>query len=230
MNRRTHAAPPRSAQIRLAQLLGISAAVGAIGLAALHVWDGSPQALLSAIRDEGAQAWLQLGLGGIIALCGVVAFPLSIALAATAILLPPAFAAIIAASGMTIGAAAGYALGRRRPAAVNAPQTAVARLQAWIVRHPLIAATGARFMVGVPFAVQNLLLGACLVPRRAYAIGSSVGIGANATGVFALSLAGEAALQRIERTWAFGWIGVGVVALLAIALAIRARQRRRARA
>ncbi len=147
---------------------------------------------LQALRDAPlGPVWLV----ALYVLAGLVVFPITVLVAATAIVLGPVEGFTTAMAGALASAAvlfwAGRWLGHRHIERFGGP--AVARASAWLARSGILAVATIRVVPVAPFTVINLVAGASHIHFRDFVIGTVAGM---APGILAFSLLGN----QLERT------------------------------
>lgn len=147
---------------------------------------------LQAVRDAPlGPLWLVV----LYVLAGLVVFPVTVLVAATAIVLGPAEGFATGMIGALASAAVlfwlGRRLGRRHIERFGGP--AVARASAGLARNGIVAVATIRVVPVAPFTVINLVAGASRIRFRDFVIGTVAGM---APGVLAFSLLGH----QLERT------------------------------
>jgi len=242
---------PIAAPVFLRQFIGARPSVGrfwrlirifgaAFALAGLILsWHLTPLADL--VRPEVVQAWLDAAaqsslapviVTGAFVAGGLVAFPVTVLIAATAATFGPWLGLAYAATG-TIASAiityfAGATLGRGVLEDVLGPR--LYRIRRMISRRGMLAVAAVRLVPIAPFTLVNLVAGASRIPIQDYIVGTIVGM---APGMIVLSILGFQILSIIMQPTVanvllflaavIGWVGlsVGVQAIL-----LRARSRR----
>jgi phosphatidylserine/phosphatidylglycerophosphate/cardiolipin synthase-like enzyme/uncharacterized membrane protein YdjX (TVP38/TMEM64 family) len=118
---------------------------------------------------------------------GLVFFPITLLLAATAIVFPPASAVPICLLGVLASAALTYGVGRLagrlRAGWLDGPRTA--RLRAQLHRRGTLAIVAARLLPVGNFSLINMTAGALGIPFGAYMLGNALGV---LPGVLALTV------------------------------------------
>jgi uncharacterized membrane protein YdjX (TVP38/TMEM64 family) len=206
-----------SGRRRAALLCLATAAIVAGGLAALGLWPGSElrvDVLLDRLAAHPATPAILLGL---IVACGVLVAPVSGLVAVTGVLWEPMWAFVAAFAAQMTGGVLGWAAGRRLDVAALAarhPKRPVAKATTLIADHPYRASLLMRMVPGIPFALQNGVLGAAGVRLAPFLAGSALGVG-GAVAVFTLSgAAGAHALRRVESAVDVAWaMQAGLVVL-----------------
>jgi phosphatidylserine/phosphatidylglycerophosphate/cardiolipin synthase-like enzyme/uncharacterized membrane protein YdjX (TVP38/TMEM64 family) len=109
---------------------------------------------------------------------GLVFFPITLMLAATAFVFPPAAAIPISLAGVLASAAETYGLGRLvgrfRGDWLRGPRTA--RLEAQLRRRGILAVVAARLLPVGNFSIINMTAGALGIPFGAYMLGNALGV------------------------------------------------------
>ncbi len=208
-----------SGRRRAALLCLTTAAIVTGGLAALGLWPGSEvrvDVLLDRLAAHPATPALLLGL---IVACGVLVAPISGLVAVTGVLWEPKWAFVAAFIAQMAGGVLGWAAGRRLDVATLAarhPRRPVARTTEMIARNPFKASLLIRMVPGIPYALQNGILGAAGVRLGPFLAGSALGVG-GAVAVFTLSgAAGAHALRGVKSAVDLAWALQAALALLGI--------------
>lgn len=193
---------------RAALLCLATAALAAGGLAGLGLWPGSEVRIDVLLEQLAAHPATPAVLLGLIVACGLLVAPVSGLVAVTGILWDPLTAFGAAFTAQMTGGVLGWAAGRRLDVAALAarhPKRPVAKATALIADNPLKASLLMRMVPGVPFALQNGILGAAGVGFLPFLAGSALGVG-GAVAVFTLSgAAGAQALRRVESAVDVAW-------------------------
>jgi uncharacterized membrane protein YdjX (TVP38/TMEM64 family) len=170
------------------------AVVLTIALALLAIWRLTPLRQLSdlgrlAALGEALRGHPLAPVGAIVAYLvgGLVFFPITLLLAATAIVFPPASAVPICLLGVLASAALTYAIGRLaarfRAGWLDGPRTA--KLRAQLHRRGTLAVVAARLLPVGNFSLINMTAGALGIPFGAYMLGNALGV---LPGVLALTV------------------------------------------
>ncbi len=215
--------PPEQSTKAIVQVaLGVTAIVG-VALA----WRFT--GLRELVDPDVASAWLGAvpdgGLGllaalGIFVGAGLIAFPVTVLIFASALTFGPWLGFTYAVLGTYASAAATFAVGRavgRRPLERWASR-AVASVGKRLARRGVLAIAVLRIVPLAPFTVVNLLAGASPVRWSDYALGTVLGM---TPGILILTLMGgqlgrflrEPSVGRfvLLAVLGLGWVGVGVV-------------------
>jgi phospholipase D1/2 len=128
---------------------------------------------------------------------GLIAFPLTLLITATAIVFDPWAAIVLSLAGSIASAVTSYALGRRvvRETVMRAFGDAVAKLRGFLQNSGIIAVATIRMVPIAPFTLVNLAAGAIGVPVRDYLIGTILGL---LPGTIALTAFGRQLRQIAE--------------------------------
>ena len=159
---------------------------------------------------------------------GLVVFPVTLLILATAFAFGPWTALIYSLSGC-VGSAiltygVGYLLGRENVARFTGPR--LKRLNRLIARHGILAVVAIRLVPVAPYSVVNLAAGAVRVPFRDFVLGSAIGISPGVIGITLfgdqleqmirspnlltlVTLAAILALMLLGATWFHRWFGAG---------------------
>jgi phosphatidylserine/phosphatidylglycerophosphate/cardiolipin synthase-like enzyme/uncharacterized membrane protein YdjX (TVP38/TMEM64 family) len=128
---------------------------------------------------------------------GLVLFPITVLLAATALVFPPGTAIGVCLVGTLSGAAETYAigrlLGRYRPGALEHPR--FLRFERQLRRRGLVTIVAARMLPVGNFSLINMTAGALRVPFRDYMLGNALGV---LPGILGLTVLAHR-LERIVR-------------------------------
>jgi uncharacterized membrane protein YdjX (TVP38/TMEM64 family) len=181
----------------LLRLAPVTVAILLVALAwrytALAEW-ARPAALQSAFQELGGGGWAPLLVVGVYVLGGLVAFPVTLLIAATA----AAFGAWpglgYAASGALASAfvtyLVGFALGEATLRGALGPR--LGRVRDRIARRGVLAVATIRLVPIAPFTVVNLVAGAARIPILDYALGTILGL---APGLITLSALGDRVIR-----------------------------------
>jgi len=164
---------------------------------------------------------------------GLVGFPVTILIAATAVSfgawpgLPYAAAGAMASAAVTYGV--GSWLGARTLRRFLGPR--LNRIRRGIARRGILAVTTVRLVPIAPFTLVNLVAGALKIPLADYLIGTALGL---APGLLAMSLLGDQLARLLAGPTLFdvGVLIAVVIAWIGLSIALqpllaRARARRR---
>lgn len=169
------------AQARL-RLLIVGVAIFA---AAVVLWRFTP--LASLVTPARLAHWLEtfqtlpgapLLVVGIFVAAGLIVFPLTLLIAATAIVFDPPVALCVAFAGALASASLTYWLGSRflRGTATAALGQAQAKVKAALDNNGVIAVAALRTLPVAPFTLVNIAAGSLGVPFRDYLSGTAIGI------------------------------------------------------
>lgn len=192
--------------------LGLSLLIGSAAGAGLLLWLGptleDPDAYTRFLDQVSGNPWTPVLLLAVMLLCGVAIVPVAPATVTVGALYGVA-GIPLAVTGMTAGALAGYGLGRwlgGERLVARMPPGRVRALMDLVRRNGASASILARWIPGLPFAAQNVLLGAVRVPWPLYAVGSIVGVSV-VQGAFLL--AGQAGSELVRQEGVetgLGWL------------------------
>jgi phospholipase D1/2 len=207
-----------------------AAAIVAVMVLAL-VWRLTPiRTLLDADRlasfgsrlrgHPAAPLWVLLGyLAG-----GLLFFPITLMLTATALIFEPGAAIGYCMGGTLVAAAATYGLGRLigrfRPGWARGPR--LRRIRDQLHRRGIAAVVAARMIPVGNFSLINIAAGALEIGFRDYMIGNAIGI---LPGVLALTVFADRLGSTLRRPHAANFIVLAVVALGLLLLLSRLRRR-----
>ena len=206
-----------NAKRKIGWFLLICSALGATLLSKLDAGSTSPGALseglaLLAARPEAP--WLAFSA---IALGGLVVFPAAPALLFAGALLGDE-AYIIAFVGMLFSCSTGYWIGRMFVGKTAPDATQSGKMMALIQKHGAAASVLGRFVPGVPYSLQNLMLGSARVSWWPYLAGSALGSGVITVIFVSAGMAGAQALTQLRDALHYGWVVPGVGALAGVFL------------
>lgn len=207
-------------QVRRRVWIAAAVAVLFVGLAAAWRWTplGSwlePAVMAEAVRGLSEATWgVPVALLGFV-LASLVAVPVTLLILVTALVFGPLVGALVALTGSTLAAIAGYAIGRAtgRRAVESLAGGGLERLSRRLASRGVLTILTVRIVPVAPFAVLNLVAGASHVRLRDFVIGTILGMAPAviAMGLFAeglLSLLGQADLRAIALTIA-GLLSLG---------------------
>lgn len=150
----------------------------------------SPREIGPMLRSLADQPWAPLLVIGIYLVGGLIAFPVTVLIAATAATFGPAVGLAYATVGSLASAvvtyAVGVALGREALRGVLGPR--LKRVQRKIVSGGVLAVAAIRLVPLAPFTVVNLVAGASEVKLGAYVAGTLLGM---APGLLVMSALGH---------------------------------------
>lgn len=189
---------------KIGWLLLFSSIAGAVVLWRLNAGAAGPDALANWLTQMGSSAeapWIAFGS---VVLSGLFVFPAAPSMVFAGALLGNN-GYLVGGAGMLFAAVTGYTIGRNFGA--NSAQTGAAgKMLALIQKYGGYSAIFARWIPGVPFSVQNLLLGAAKVPLLPFVLGSAIGIGVITFLYVSIGVAGVRALPEIQKALRYGWI------------------------
>jgi uncharacterized membrane protein YdjX (TVP38/TMEM64 family) len=205
-------------------LAGIS--LGIVGLAFL-VWRFTPLAqwasaqqlagLIGNLRDAW---WAPVAIIALYIIGGLIVFPITLLIAATAVVFDPLLAATLSFAGVLANAVATYLIGARlvRGMMLAAFGPTVRHLSAVLADRGVIAIAIIRMLPIAPFTLINIAAGSIGVRWRDYVIGTALGI---APGIIALTVFGRRLREVISHPTftniailvaaVIGWIGLSLL-------------------
>ncbi len=209
-------------------LFGLASLAGLVATLSMPEADAGS---LSAWRATAAASSLTpVWLLAIFVTCGLVVLPITAVVLATGLLYGKT-GFFLAYAGMMLAALAGFGAGRwfdnRRPEGEETSKAAAA-LAARVRRNAFAASLFARWIPGLPFALQNTTFGAIRTPFFPFLGGSLIGV-AGTTGFFIIAgIAGGDLIHRLEESLRFGWTlpaaGLAASLLWMSVLAVRNRK------
>lgn len=197
------ALPEPNARAKARWLLGVIT-LGLIG-AVVVVWRFTPladwataQRVATVIADLQSAWWGPLAVIAIYIVGGLIAFPLTLLIAATAVVFDPFTAVALSFAGVLANAAATYAVGAtlvRRTMHAAFGRT-IRRVNAAMTDRGVIAVAVIRNIPLAPFTLVNIAMGAVGVRPRDYFIGTALGA---APGITAFSVFGYQLREILSR-------------------------------
>ena len=137
-----------------------------------------PERVAAWMQKLRSSAWAPLIVIGVFVIGGLIVFPLTLLITATAIVFDPAMAIAISLAGALANALTLYILGRvvMRDTVMHAFRPAVEKLRSLLSRSGILAVATIRMVPIAPFTLVNLAAGAIEVRLRDYMIGTLLGI------------------------------------------------------
>lgn len=238
------APPPVSARRRpVLRHLWLGTALIAVALALVLAWRFTPLSEIvdpAALKDHLAglrdTPWAPAAVVGLYVGLGLIAFPVTVLIAATAMLFGPAWGFGYAMAGTLASAGTAYALGHvlGRDLIRRYAGHTVNKLSQRLGRHGILAVIILRMAPVAPFTVVNLIAGASHVRAFDFMAGTLLGM---LPGVTLMTLFGSSLINLLDdpqphHVLVLGgivalWIGVSVV-LQRVAARVRARREKRA--
>jgi len=156
---------------------------------ALAEWT-RPDLLQGALQDIGNQGLAPLLVIGLFVLAGLVMFPVTVLIAATAAAFGAWPGVAYAGAGALASAMITYFIGRGLGETIlrDAMGPRLGRIRGAIARRGIIAVTSIRLVPIAPFTLVNLAAGAARIPIVDYAVGTALGL---APGLITLSALGD---------------------------------------
>jgi phospholipase D1/2 len=179
-----------------------------------------PQRVAAWMETLRNSAWAPFIVIGAFVVGGFIVFPLTLLIAATALVFDPLTAVAISLAGALANAITLYLVGRlvMRETVMHAFADAVEKLRGMLSRSGILAVATIRMVPIAPFTLVNLAAGAIGVRLRDYAIGTALGV---LPGTIALTAFGRQLREIIEQpTWKnvglllaviVGWIALSLV-------------------
>jgi phosphatidylserine/phosphatidylglycerophosphate/cardiolipin synthase-like enzyme/uncharacterized membrane protein YdjX (TVP38/TMEM64 family) len=157
---------------------------------------------------------------------GLVAFPLLVLIAATAVLFGPLLGPVYTFVGATLSAGMTFAIGRKlgRETVRKLAGGRINELSRRLAKHGLLAVAIVRMLPIAPFSVVNVVAGASHVRWRDFLLGTLVGLVPGvATMTFFVDRA--AAAIREPSAWTFALLAAAVAAVVALIWVLRRKVR-----
>jgi uncharacterized membrane protein YdjX (TVP38/TMEM64 family) len=218
-----------------ARLIGI--AVGVVALAALALaWRFTPlrewlafDRLIAFGVGLREHPWAPLTVALAFVGGGLVAFPLLVLVAATALVFGPVLGPIYALAGALLSAALTFAIGRKlgRETVRKLAGKRVNDLSRRLARRGLIAVAFVRLLPVAPFSVVNVVAGASHIRWSDFLLGTLIGL---LPGVATMSFFVDRAVAAIREpgTVTFVLLAGAVALIVGLAIVLRRRLRNRA--
>jgi len=207
----------------------IAAAIGLWRYTPLAEW-ADPDRVVGWMRALADSPWSAPLVIGAYVVGGLVAFPLTLLIAATALVFDPLVAIALSLSGSLASALTLYGLGRAviRDTVTHAFAGAVEKLRGLLSHSGIVAVATIRMVPVAPFTLVNLAAGAIDVRLRDYTFGTLLGL---LPGTLALTAFGRQLREIIERpTLAnVGLLVAAIAAWIAISLLLQRWASRRNR-
>lgn len=217
--------PSHSSRVRARWLLAAIAVIVASGGALL--WRFTPLAEWADAHQIATRIgvlrnawWAPFAVLGLYVIGGLIMFPVTLMIAATALLFEPGFALAMAFTGVMANCAATYAVGAKlaRETMRAAFGNRVQRVNAALAGRGVIAVAVVRNIPVAPFTLVNIAMGAVGVRLRDYLIGTALGL---APGIVVFTLFGHQLRRILDRPNATnitmlilavaGWIGLSLL-------------------
>lgn len=175
----------------------VVAAAGLWRYTPLADW-ADPERVVAWMRNLRSSPWAPVLVVGAYVVGGLVAFPLTLLIAATAIVFDPLAAIALSLTGSLANALTLYVIGRMvmRDTVVHAFSGAVEKLRALLSHTGIVAVATIRMLPIAPFTFVNLAAGAIDVRLRDYTLGTLLGL---LPGTLALTAFGRQLREIIER-------------------------------
>jgi phospholipase D1/2 len=156
-----------------------------------------------------------LGVGGVYIIGGLVMFPITLLIGATAMAFAPFIGSIYALIGCFLSSLVTYALGAwlGRDAVRSVAGSKLNRLSKKLSKQGLVTMIIIRNLPIAPFTIVNLVAGASHVRLKDYIFGTLLGM---APGIAVISIFADQLLDAVREP---GWGRITAVAAIAIALA-----------
>ena len=185
---------PEERSLTLARVaLGTVLAMAVVG--AILAWRFTPLAdfldlsvLIDWIERVEAAPWTPPAVLGLYVLLGLVAFPVTVLIAATAMVFGSVWGFVYALGGALASAAVGYGMGRAigRPVIDRLAGKTAKRVNEALARNGIVTVAGVRLLPVAPFLVINLIAGASRIRFFDYLAGTVVGMAPGITIMAAL--------------------------------------------
>ena len=218
-----------------ARLIGIALGVVLLGALAL-AWRFTPLgeglafdrliAFGAGLRDH---PWAPLGIALAFIGGGLVAFPLLVLIAATALVFGPILGPLYALAGALLSAALTFAIGRKlgRETVRKLAGKRVNDLSRRLARRGLIAVAVVRLLPIAPFSVVNVVAGASHIRWSDFLLGTLIGL---LPGVATMSFFVDRAVAAIRHPGIVTFVLLAAAVALIVGLAFTLRRRLRNRA
>jgi phospholipase D1/2 len=189
-----------------------------------------PERVAAWMQQLRSSAWAPLIVVAVFVIGGLIVFPLTLLITATAIVFDPVMAIAISLAGALANALTLYTLGRvvMRDTVMHAFSSAVEKLRSVLSRSGILAVATIRMVPIAPFTLVNLAAGAIEVRLRDYTIGTMLGI---LPGTIALTAFGRQLREIVERPTLrnVGLLVAAILAWIALSIALQRWASRRSR-
>jgi phospholipase D1/2 len=200
-----------------------------VSAAAVVLWRYTPLAewadpdrVAAWMQKLRSSAWAPLIVIGVFVIGGLIVFPLTLLITATAIVFDPLTAIAISIAGALANALTLYTLGRvvMRDTVVHAFSSAVEKLRSMLSRSGILAVATIRMVPIAPFTLVNLAAGAIEVRLRDYMIGTLLGV---LPGTVALTAFGRQLREIVEHPNLknVGLLAAAILAWIALSIALQ---------
>jgi phospholipase D1/2 len=187
----------------------------------LEQWT-EPDTVRASLASFAQNPWAPLLMIATFVAAGLVAFPVTILIAATAAAFGPWAGLAYAAIGVLVSAIVTYALGARlgKEALRNVLGPRLNRLRRRIARRGVLAVATIRLVPLAPFTVVNLVAGASAIRPIDYIAGTILGM---LPGLIVLSMLGHQVMRILSNpSWAeVGLLAGAVVAWIAVSIGLQ---------
>ena len=181
-----------------------------------------PEAVRATLASFVQNPWAPLLMIATFVAAGLVAFPVTILIAATAAAFGPWPGLPYATAGVLISAMVTYAVGARlgKEALRNVLGPRLNRIRRRIARRGVIAVATIRLVPLAPFTVVNLVAGASAIRPMDYLVGTVLGM---FPGLVVLSMLGHQVVRILSNpTWAeVGLLAAAVAAWIAVSIGLQ---------
>jgi len=182
-----------------------------------------PGVVQSALADFRSSGWGPIIALGAFLVGGLIAFPVTILIAATVATFGPWFGLLYAASGAMASAAVVYGIGAwlGRDSLRNFLGTRLDQVRKRIVRQGVVAIAAVRLVPVAPFTVVNLVAGASGIGFKEYLVGTLLGL---APGLVAMAVFGAQIMRTLSSPTVVDvlLLVVGLIVWVGFAFAIQA--------
>ncbi len=207
----------------IAKVVGAGLLIVALALAWQFMPLANPQVVKSLFSDIAGNPLAPVVVVGAFVLAGLVLFPVTVLIAATAAAFGPWFGFAYAAAGALASALATYALGaaigKKTLRDILGPRLNRIRRQA--AKRGVITIAALRMVPVAPFTVVNLVAGASSIPVFAYTAGTLLGM---LPGLIMISAVGHqfARILTNPSPADFAWLALAVAGWIALSIAVQA--------
>jgi uncharacterized membrane protein YdjX (TVP38/TMEM64 family) len=181
-----------------------------------------PERIAAWMQNLRSSPWAPFIVVGVFIIGGLIVFPLTLLITATAIVFDPVMAIAISLIGALANALTLYTLGRvvMRDTVMHAFSAAVEKLRSMLSRSGILAVATIRMLPIAPFTLVNLAAGAIEVRLRDYMIGTLLGI---LPGTVALTAFGRQLREIVEHPTLknVGLLVAAVLAWIAVSIALQ---------
>lgn len=192
---------PRSAFKQWAKILSVLLVV--LAMTAVWRWTPlsdylNPETLQMAAEGLKAHPLTPLLVIMIFSIAGLLAFPVTLLIATTALTFGPWWGSVYSLTGSLISALLGYGVGQYlgRKSVQKLAGSSINRLSRRLAHHGMLAVITVRIIPVAPFTVINLVAGASHIKARDYLLGTLVGM---LPGILGITVFADSLLKTVQQ-------------------------------